>query len=250
MKMRHESRSFREANRWRGKPRDCAQAAGEPRGVIEAAACRVPVEGRGPGTLKPKRILLPIDTAKCPLEVFAVANGFAGRPEVTVIMLHVVNLNIVAPENRVYEELGREVYSHLCRLAREYIHPFASTAVRVRAGQLEQEILAEAAEQKADLIILPSWGPSWWARLTASWRSQPDVTLPRWARNIVRKAACAVSVVNARTRFNCERAWGRRGHEVDDTLHYLRMPAAAKASPSMVMEDSSARMHTAGRLAA
>ena len=73
--------------------------------------------------MKPERILLPIDTAKCPLEIFAVANGFACRPEVRVILLHVVNLNIVAPENRVYEELGREVYSHLDRLAQRYIHP-------------------------------------------------------------------------------------------------------------------------------
>lgn len=180
--------------------------------------------------MKPERILLPIDTAKCPLEVFAVANGFTGRPEVKVILLHVVNLNIVAPENRVYEELGRDVYSHLCRLAREYVHPFASTAVRVRAGQPEQEILAEAAEQKADLIILPSWGPSWWARLAASWKRQPDTTLSRWAQNIVRKAACAVSVVNVKTRFNCEEAWGRRAHEVDDTLRYLRIPPVVKAS--------------------
>ena len=178
--------------------------------------------------MKPQRILLPIDTAKCPLEVFAVANGFASRPEVTVILLHVVNLNIVSPENRIYEELGREVYSHLARLAQRYMHPFASTAVRVRAGQPEEEILAEAAEQKVDLIILPSWGPSWWARLIASWRSKPDAILPRWAQSIIRKAACAVSVVNVKTRFNCERAWGRAGHEVDDTLRYLRMPPQQK----------------------
>jgi nucleotide-binding universal stress UspA family protein len=180
--------------------------------------------------MKPERILLPVDTAKCPLEVFAAANGFACRPEVTVILLHVVNLNIVATENRVYEELDREVYSHLGRLAQEYIHPFASTTVRVRAGQPEEEVLSEAAEQKADLIILPNWGPSWWARVTASWRRQPDATLPRWAQKIVRKAACAVSVVNVKTRFNCRRAWGRCGHEVADTLRYLRMPPAAKAS--------------------
>jgi nucleotide-binding universal stress UspA family protein len=178
--------------------------------------------------MKPQRILLPIDTAKCPLEVFAVANGFASRPEVTVILLHVVNLNIVSPENRIYEELGREVYSHLARLAQRYMHPFASTAVRVRAGQPEEEILAEAAEQKVDLIILPSWGPSWWARLIASWRSKPDAILPRWAQSIIRKAACAVSVVNVKTRFNCERAWGRAGREVDDTLRYLRMPPQQK----------------------
>lgn len=200
--------------------------------------------------MKPERILLPIDIAKCPLEVFAVANGFAGRPEVTVILLHVVNLNIVAPENRVYEELGREVYSHLCRLAREYIHPFASTAVRVRAGQLEQEILAEAAEQKADLIILPSWGPSWWARLAASWRRQPDASRPRWAQNIVRKAACAVSVVNVKTRFNCEKAWGRAGREVADTLRYLRMPPVANSSSSFITEHASAITHPPSRLAA
>jgi nucleotide-binding universal stress UspA family protein len=200
--------------------------------------------------MKPQRILLPIDTAKCPLEVFAVVNGFAWRPEVAVILLHVVNLNIVAPENRVYEELGREVYSHLSRLAHEYIHPFASTSIRVRAGQPQEEILAEAAEQKVDLIILPTWGPSWWAHLTASWRSQPDSTIPRWARTIVRQAACAVSVVNAKTRFNCEKAWGREGRAVDDTLRHLRMHSAVKAYPSMVMEDSPALTHPPSRLAA
>lgn len=200
--------------------------------------------------MKPEKILIPVDTAKCPLEVFAVANGFACRPEVTVILLHVVNLNIVAPENRVYEELGREVYSHLGRLAHEYIHPFASTAVRVRAGQPEQEILAEAAEQKVDLIILPSWGPSWWARLTAPLKNQPDVTLSRWAQNIVRNAACVVSVVNVKTRFNCEQAWGRRAREAAGTLRYLRMPPAVNATPSLVMEDSSATTHVPSRLAA
>ena len=181
--------------------------------------------------MKPERILLPIDTTKCPLEVFAVANGYAGRPEVTVILLHVVNLNIVAPENRVYEELGREVYSHLCHLAHEYIHPFASTAVRVRAGQPEEEILAEAAEQKVDLNILPSWGPSWWARLTASRSSQSDATLPRWARYIVRKATCAVSVVNAKTRLNCEDVWGRSGNRMDAVPGHLNAEAALALTP-------------------
>jgi hypothetical protein len=162
----------------------------------------------------------------------------------------VVNLNIVAPENRVYEELGREVYSHLCRLADKYIHPFASTAVRVRAGQPEEEILAEAAEQKADLIILPNWGPSWWARLASFWKPQPAATASGWVKKILQKATCAVSVVNVNTRFNCEKAWGRAGQAVDDTLRYLRMPPAAKPSPSLVIEDSSAITHPPSRLAA
>jgi nucleotide-binding universal stress UspA family protein len=190
--------------------------------------------------MKPERILLPIDTANCPMEVFAVVKGFACRPEVTVILLHVVNLNIVAPENRVYEELGQEVYWHLCRLAHKYIHPFASTAVRVRAGQPEQEILAEAAEQKAYLIILPSWGPSWWARLTSFWQPQPAAAASGWVRKILRKAPCAVSIVNVNTRFNCQKAWGPRGREAENTLRYLRMPPAAKTALSLVAEDSPA----------
>ena len=43
--------------------------------------------------MKPERILLPVDVARCPLEVFDLVNGFAKRPEVTVLLLHVVDLD-------------------------------------------------------------------------------------------------------------------------------------------------------------
>src|ERR1035441_624672 len=97
--------------------------------------------------MKPEGILFPVDVARCPLEVFELVNGLAKRPEVTVILLHVVNLNILAPENRVYEELGQEAQWYLERLANKHVHPLASTITRVRIGNPAEEILAEA---KAD----------------------------------------------------------------------------------------------------
>ena len=95
--------------------------------------------------MKPERILLPLDIRKCPLEVFSVANGFARHPGATVILLHVVTLNIAAPEKRVYEELGRDAHWYLERLARGCLHPGVATTIRVRVGKPAEEILAEAA---------------------------------------------------------------------------------------------------------
>jgi hypothetical protein len=37
-----------------------------------------------------------------------IAEDFASRAEVTLILLHAIHLNIVAPENRVYRELELE----------------------------------------------------------------------------------------------------------------------------------------------
>ena len=70
--------------------------------------------------------MVPIDTTKCRPEVFGRVNAFADRPDVTVILLHVLNLNIVAPENRIYEELAQIARWHLERLAREYPQPGVS----------------------------------------------------------------------------------------------------------------------------
>jgi nucleotide-binding universal stress UspA family protein len=159
--------------------------------------------------MKPERILLPIDVARCPLEVFDLVNGFARRPEVTVILLHVVNLNILAPENRVYEELSQEAQWYLEGLANRHLHPIASTITHVRVGKPADEILAEAKAESVDLIILPTYGPSFWNRLKGLWRNvcvQPVSTL---AQKVIREATCGVFVVLAKTRLNCERAWGR-----------------------------------------
>ena len=118
--------------------------------------------------MKPEGILLPLYIRKCPLEVFSAVNGLAKYPGATVTLLHVVTLNIAAPEKRVYEELARDARWYLERLARGCLRlDLTTTIIRVRVGKPAEEILAEAAAGNADLIILPCYPPSFWNRLFA-----------------------------------------------------------------------------------
>ena len=146
----------------------------------------------------PGRILLPVDVAKCPLEVFPFINNFAGDHRVTVILLHVVNLNIMVPENRVIEDLSGLAEQHLKRLSEKFLNPDLSVRLRVRVGKPAQEILAEARESNVDLIVLTSHGGcSFWQRLFQ----------PRVAEKVLRAAPCNATLQHVRTRFNCEKDW-------------------------------------------
>jgi nucleotide-binding universal stress UspA family protein len=158
--------------------------------------------------MKPERILLPLDIRKCPLEVFSVVNGLAKQPGVTVTLLHVVTLNIAAPEKGVYEQLGREAHWHLERLARGCLRPGITTITRVRFGKPAEEILAEAADGNADLIVLASGLPSCWRRFFAR-------LVPRVVERVIREATCGVFLTTAKKWFNCENAWGRRAKETE-----------------------------------
>jgi len=173
--------------------------------------------------MKPERILVPLDVACCPVEVFQVVNGFAERPGVTVLLLHVVSLNIVAPERRVYEELGCEADWHLRRLAGNCVNPMASILTRVRLGKPAEEIVAAAKEEDADLIVLPMNRGSLWKRMFA-------FLAPQIIRHVIRKAPCGVCLVEAKTRFNCEQIWGRPFIEITAAPEYLGGPAGAKGS--------------------
>ena len=124
--------------------------------------------------MKEQKLLLPIDVAKCPLEVFEVVKGLARRAETTVVLLHVVTLNILAPENRVYEELHAEALSYLQRLAHLHLAPEATPVFRVRFGSAAEAILEEARAENVDLIILPAPAGSVWTRLTAFWKCQAE----------------------------------------------------------------------------
>jgi nucleotide-binding universal stress UspA family protein len=151
--------------------------------------------------MKTDRILLPIELARCPLDAFPMINSLAGHsPDVTVILLHVLNLNILAPESRIYGDHCRAARRRLDRLAREYVHPLVDTAVRVRAGDPFDEIVAEAREQHVQLIILPTFQCSFWKRLFAP-------VVPRVAEKLARRAPCPVYAIRVETAFNCEERW-------------------------------------------
>ena len=181
--------------------------------------------------MKPERILLPLDIRNCSLEVFSVANDFARQAGATVILLHVVTLNISAPEKRVYEELAREAHWYLKRLARECLHPGVATTIRVRVGNPAEEILTEAAAANVDLIVLPLHLPSFWRRLFAP-------LLPRVVEPVVREASCGVFLTSATRRFNCEKNWGRSTDKIDPASDHLDGALESKPSPALLTENA------------
>jgi len=142
------------------------------------------------------RLLLPIDLRRCPLEVFPLANGFTKPFGGEVILLHVLDSRPTASGS------ARDMaHLHLEHLAREFMRSSLEVRPRVRAGLPDEEIFAEAAEAKADLILLPVYTPSFWRRLVGPGFGST-------ARNVVLGASCGVFVVNVRTPFNCLRHWG------------------------------------------
>ena len=84
------------------------------------------------------RILVPLDTQKCPIEIFARVNAFAQHPGARVLLLHVV------VDRRIEAEVCREAQRCLGRLASHYLHPEARVLLRVRIGRPIAEVLAEA----------------------------------------------------------------------------------------------------------
>jgi nucleotide-binding universal stress UspA family protein len=189
--------------------------------------------------MKPKRILLPLDIRKCPLEAFSVVNDLAKHPGATVILLHVVTLNIAAPDNRVFEELGREAGWYLERLARRHIHADASILIHVRIGKPADEILAEAKAEKVDVIILPTFGGSLWKRGASFWKRLVAPIFPgKIVEKLARNAPCALFFMHAESRFNCEERWGRPENEINAPLGHLDGASGRETSPVLRTEDA------------
>jgi nucleotide-binding universal stress UspA family protein len=195
--------------------------------------------------------LVPIDTTKCRPEVFGRVNAFADRPDVTVILLHVLNLNIVAPENRIYEELAQIARWHLERLAREYPQPGVSVLFHVRAGAPAEEILAEAHTEGVDLMILSASGgsrrrpnnPSFWKRFFAT-------LFPGVGQRLAQLSPCPLMVTHAETSFNCQERWGNRVNDIRAALEYLGATSNASSPISIMAAAWLAEMDPPHRLAA
>jgi len=183
-----------------------------------------------------ERILVPVNIRKWAVEVFSVANTFAKHPNAAVTLLHVVTLNIAAPEKGVYEQLGRDAQWHLERLARGCLRPGITTVNRVRFGKPAEEILAEAADGNTDLIVLASKPPSFWNRIVAPF-------LPRVVERIVREASCGVFLTTAKKWFNCENIWGRPGDELGSAPNPLDGAVESEPSPMPLAEAAFATAH-------
>jgi nucleotide-binding universal stress UspA family protein len=148
------------------------------------------------------RLLLPIDLAKCPLEIFPLAKGFAKPEGGEIELLYVLDLQSNASQRGVYE-----AERHLERIGRDYLRPAGKASFRVRAGIPHEQIFAEATAARADLILLPVHTLSIWRRLAGSGYGET-------ARHLVAGASCGVFVVDVRMCFNCFRHWEEEGSSV------------------------------------
>jgi nucleotide-binding universal stress UspA family protein len=200
--------------------------------------------------MQTERILVPIDTARPYPEVFDRVNALGSSSDMTVILLHVLTLNIAAPENRVYERLAQEARWHLEQMARQFLHPGIATVLRVRFGKPVEQILAEAEAQKADLLMVPVARRSDGKR----WSSFGERFVGRWAagtsQRLVRRAPCPVLIVPAAPCFDWQERAGVQAHDINSAFRYLDLVSGAGVPFGLEREDLRAQTDDQNQLAA
>jgi nucleotide-binding universal stress UspA family protein len=112
-----------------------------------------------------KHILIPLDLMRSPCDALVYARNMAIDAPVCVTLLYVLNLNIVAPGRRIYDELCAESEVALQKLAKFFFGTDQAARVVVRVGTPHTEIVAEAKADSADLIILSGPARRSWKRL-------------------------------------------------------------------------------------
>jgi nucleotide-binding universal stress UspA family protein len=140
-----------------------------------------------------RKILLPIDVAEPEIakEAIEAATALAKAFDSQLRLIHVTSPVVVASPmavipQAVYDELGVYEKSELQRLAAPIDLPKTAISTVVRIGAVYPELLSEAEEWGADLIIVG-----------AHKRSMATYLLGSSAAAIVRHAACTVMVVRS-----------------------------------------------------
>lgn len=132
-----------------------------------------------------KRILVPVSLQRGDADALRFIENLSRDVPVHATLLHVVNLNIFGLEPRVLNELRHENEQRLRALARLFFEVVRLPQLRVRVGRPHEEILAEAEEEHAELIVMAS----------------PKACRPRWrfspatVERIVRNAPCPTLVL-------------------------------------------------------
>jgi nucleotide-binding universal stress UspA family protein len=145
--------------------------------------------------IRAERLLLPIDLAKCPLEIVPLANGFTRPFDGKVIMLH------VCEPSKALEPQGdcRQAERHLRRIGQQ-LSATVEASFRTRLGVAHEEILAEASADQVDLILLPVFAASFWKRVVGATHGET-------AGRVIAGASTRVFVVNVQTHLNCFKRW-------------------------------------------
>jgi len=140
-----------------------------------------------------RKILLPIDVAEPEIakEAIETATALAKAFDSLLRLAHITSPFVVTSPmavipQAVYDELGAYEKSELQRLAASIDLPNAAISTVVRIGAVYPELLSEAEEWGADLIVVG-----------AHKRSMATYLLGSSAAAIVRHAACTVMVVRS-----------------------------------------------------
>ena len=140
-----------------------------------------------------RKILLPIDVAEPEIakEAIEAATALAKAFDSQLRLIHVTSPVVVASPmavipQAVYDELGVYEKAELQRLAAPIDLPKATISTVVRIGAVYPELLSEAEDWGADLIIVG-----------AHKRSMATYLLGSSAAAIVRHATCTVMVVRS-----------------------------------------------------
>jgi len=144
---------------------------------------------KAPGNTN-KRFLVPVDFSEDAKEILKYAMTSASRLDAVVVLLHVIQLNIQGeergiPRGHLIRNLSASAKKNLCKLVALLWNEEVITTITIREGRIDEEIVREAVDSTADMIIIGS------RHRDNRWRFWKGNTAAR----VLRKAPCPVLVV-------------------------------------------------------
>jgi nucleotide-binding universal stress UspA family protein len=104
--------------------------------------------------MRSKHILVPLDLVHGPASALVAVQKMAAESPLCVTLLHVIDLNIFPVQTEINDQLCAESQAALRKLAKLFFGAEQAVRVIVRFGEPAEEIIAEAKEAQADLIVM------------------------------------------------------------------------------------------------
>jgi nucleotide-binding universal stress UspA family protein len=104
--------------------------------------------------MRNKHILVPLDLVRGPASALVFVQKIAAESPVGVTLVHVIDLNILPLQPAIHDQLCAESQAALRKLAKLFFGAEQAARIIVRVGRPAGEILAEAKEAEADLIVM------------------------------------------------------------------------------------------------
>jgi nucleotide-binding universal stress UspA family protein len=167
-----------------------------------------------------KHILVPLDLVRGPASALVCAQRMAAESPVCITLLHVIDLNIFPPQPEINDQLLAESQTALRKLAKLFFGAEQAARINVRLGEPAAEIIAEAAEAGADLIVMCGPKPGRRMRLLRRGTTQ----------RILSSAACPTLVLPHPGKFGRQPAGRARLESIPEESCFFGTTAARAAA--------------------